>query len=46
MVGSSNLAYLTVQFAKKAFSHHVTLLTVDDQDVSSFGADAVEPLSL
>lgn len=47
VVGSGNLAYLAVQFAKKVFGLHVTIFSLGAAEgVSGWGADAVDAYSL
>lgn len=47
VVGTNSQAYLTVQFAKKVFKHHVTVLSLGSAEgvAESFGADAADILS-
>ena len=48
VIGTNNSAYLTVQFAKKVFNHHVTVLSLGPSEgiAESFGADASDVYSL
>lgn len=47
VVGTNSQAYLTVQFAKKVFKHHVTIFSLGSVEgvAESFGADAVDILT-
>jgi D-arabinose 1-dehydrogenase-like Zn-dependent alcohol dehydrogenase len=48
VLGTNNSAFLTVQFAKKVFNHHVTLLSLNSSEgvAEAFGADAADVYSL
>ena len=48
VVGTGNLAYLTVQFAKKVFNMHVTVFSLGGVEgvAESLGADAADVYSV
>jgi D-arabinose 1-dehydrogenase-like Zn-dependent alcohol dehydrogenase len=48
VIGTGNLAYLTVQFAKRVFGHHVTVFSLASSEgvAESLGADAADVYSI